>query len=70
MNFEFMWSVNKHTDLLFWEIAIPMMIFIIIIFFWSAFGRMFERIRKRMQRKKIDKVSMDLVSSSACWCDC
>jgi hypothetical protein len=70
MNFEFMWSVNKHTDLLFWEIAIPMMIFIIIIFFWSEFGRMFERLRKRMQRKKIDKVSMDPLSSSAPWCNC
>jgi Mg2+ and Co2+ transporter CorA len=57
MNFEAMWSVNKHTDLLFWEIAIPMMILIVIIFFWSEFGRMFERLRKRMQYKKIDKVS-------------
>lgn len=56
MNFEAMWSVQHNSDLLFWEIAIPMMIVVITIFFWSEFGRMFERLEKRLQRKKIDKV--------------
>ena len=51
-----MWSVQHNSDLLFWEIAIPTMIVIITIFFWSEFGRMFERLRKRLQHKKIDKV--------------
>lgn len=59
MNFEAMWSVQKHSDLLFWEIAIPMMVFVIVIFFWSDFGRLFERLRKRMQHKKIDKLKQE-----------
>ena len=57
MNFESMWSVDKHTDILFWEIALPMMAAIITIFFWADFGRMLHRLKKRMQHKKIDKVS-------------
>ena len=59
MNFESMWSVNKHTDLLFWEIAIPLMIVIIAAFFWTDFCRMANRLKKRIQNKKIDKVSAD-----------
>jgi len=55
MNFEAMWSVQHHSDLLFWEIAIPMMIVIVIIFFWSQFDRAFERLRKRIQIEKIKK---------------
>ena len=59
MNFEAMWSVQNNSDLLFWEIAIPMMTFVVIIFFWSELNRAFERLQKRMQHKKIDKVSRD-----------
>ena len=59
MNFEHMWSVNSHSDLLFWEIALPMMAVTITIFFWRDFGRMAHRLKKRMQHKKIDKVSAD-----------
>jgi Mg2+ and Co2+ transporter CorA len=59
MNFDPMWSVQKNSDLLFWKIAIPMMIAIVTIFFWSEFGRMYERLEKRLQRKKIDKLKQD-----------
>jgi len=59
MNFEAMWSVQQNSDLLFWEIAIPMMVVIVIIFYWPAFGRMFERLRKTMQRKKINKLKQE-----------
>lgn len=54
-----MWSVHGRSDILFWEIAIPMMVVIVTVFFWAEFGRMFERLKKRMQHKKIDKVSTD-----------
>jgi len=64
MNFTSMWSVNEHSDLLFWEIAIPMMVVIVTIFFWAEFGRMFNRLKKRMLHKKIDKVSTGPLSSS------
>jgi len=36
-----------------------MMVVIVTVFFWAEFGRMFERLKKRMQHKKIDKVSTD-----------
>lgn len=65
MNFEAMWSVQKHSDLLFWEIAIPTMIVIVLIFYWPVFGRMLERLRKTMQRKKIEKVMSGLSSLCA-----
>ena len=64
MNFDFMWSVHGRSDILFWEIAIPMMVVIVTVFFWAEFGRMFKRIKKRMQHKKIDKVSTDSLSPS------
>jgi len=56
MNFDFMWSIHGRSDLFFWEIAIPMMTVIITVFFWAEFGRMFRRLKKRMQNKKIDKL--------------
>jgi len=56
MNFESMWSVQSNSDVLFWEIAIPMMIVTITAFFWADFGRMIHRLKKRMQHKKIDKL--------------
>ena len=36
-----------------------MMVVIVTVFFWAEFGRMFRRLEKRMQHKKIDKVSTD-----------
>ncbi|PFH49792.1 hypothetical protein AMATHDRAFT_48399 [Amanita thiersii Skay4041] len=47
MNFEAMWSVNKHSDLLFWEIAIPVMAVVIPIFIWPDLQRMAHYIKKR-----------------------
>jgi hypothetical protein len=69
MNFEFMWSVHGRSDILFWEIALPMMAVIIIIFFWRDLGRMFHRLKKRMLHKKIDKVSTGPHPSSHPQCD-
>ena len=57
MNFNVMPSVQNHSDLFFWEIAIPMMTVIIILFFWTDFGRMANRLKKMIQNRKIDKVS-------------
>lgn len=50
---------------MFWEIALPVMVVIITIFFWREFGRMFNRLKRVMQNKKIDKVSAELLSSSS-----
>jgi len=35
------------------------MIFIVAIFFWSEFGRAFERLRKRIEHRKIDKLKQE-----------
>jgi len=42
-----------------------MMVVIVILFFWREFGRMFKRLKKRMQHKKIEKVSAELFSPSS-----
>ena len=42
----------------FWEIAIPMTIAIILLFFWADFIRMAERVKKMTRDKKIDKENM------------
>ncbi|KAI0701239.1 hypothetical protein C8T65DRAFT_741768 [Cerioporus squamosus] len=55
MNFEFMWSVNKHSDLLFWEIAIPVMLVVVPLFMFSDFKRMGHYIEKRFRRHKINR---------------
>ncbi|KAM5539863.1 hypothetical protein V8D89_006366 [Ganoderma adspersum] len=55
MNFEAMWSVNKHSDLLFWEIGIPVMIVVIPLFLWSDFTRMVHYFEKRLMGHKIKK---------------
>lgn len=56
MNFTPMWSVNANSDLLFWEIAIPVMMVVIPLFLWSDFRRMGRYFEKRFQSRRIKKV--------------
>ncbi|KAI1786797.1 hypothetical protein LXA43DRAFT_1032081 [Ganoderma leucocontextum] len=55
MNFTPMWSVNNNSDLLFWEIAIPLMIVVIPLFLWNDFTRMGHYLEKRLTSRKIKK---------------
>ncbi|KAE9383557.1 hypothetical protein BT96DRAFT_869178 [Gymnopus androsaceus JB14] len=48
MNFSAMWSVDKHSDVLFWEIAIPVMIVVIPMFLMPDLKRMWHYIQKMM----------------------
>ncbi|KAK7032805.1 magnesium-like protein [Favolaschia claudopus] len=55
MNFEQMWSVHGHSDILFWEIAIPVMAVVLPIFIVPDIKRMIHYIQKRVLTKKIVK---------------
>lgn len=53
MNFEAMWSVNLHSDLLFWQIAIPVMLVVIPLFTWPDIKRVLHYMLKRFSEKKV-----------------
>ncbi|CDO77265.1 hypothetical protein BN946_scf184753.g15 [Trametes cinnabarina] len=55
MNFESMWSVQQNSDLLFWEIAIPVMVVVILLFLWNDFKGMVHYLDKRLRRHRIKK---------------
>ncbi|GLB43551.1 putative corA-like Mg2+ transporter protein [Lyophyllum shimeji] len=55
MNFDPMWSVNKNSDLLFWEIALPVMVIIVPLFMWQDIKGAVHYIRKRMMAKQAVK---------------
>ncbi|KAG6820662.1 hypothetical protein H0H93_013513 [Arthromyces matolae] len=48
MNFEAMWSVNLHSDLLFWEIALPVMAVVVPMFMWSDIVELWHYVQKKM----------------------
>ncbi|KAJ3722353.1 magnesium transporter [Lentinula raphanica] len=52
MNFTFMWSVQQNSDVLFWEIAIPVMLVVIPMFLMPDLKRMLHYIQKRMASQK------------------
>ncbi|KAK7040227.1 hypothetical protein VNI00_010033 [Paramarasmius palmivorus] len=56
MNFESMWSVQHNSDLLFWEIAIPVMLVVLPIFLVPDIKRVYRYIQKKMEAKRAVKV--------------
>ncbi|KZT67335.1 hypothetical protein DAEQUDRAFT_767243 [Daedalea quercina L-15889] len=57
MNFTKFWAVydDNHSDLLFWEIAIPIMMVVAPLFLWPDFMRLGQYIQKRFIRRSITK---------------
>jgi Mg2+ and Co2+ transporter CorA len=56
MNFDNMWSVKHgHTDLVFWIIAIPVMLIVIPMFLYQDFERMFHYVAKKWSVKRVVK---------------
>ncbi|PBK76542.1 hypothetical protein ARMSODRAFT_948349 [Armillaria solidipes] len=52
MNFATMWSVQSNSDLLFWEIAIPVMCLVIPLAIWPDIMRMVHYVKKKMLTRK------------------
>ncbi|KAF8328271.1 uncharacterized protein EI90DRAFT_1620505 [Cantharellus anzutake] len=56
MNFENMWSIHHgHTDIVFWIIAIPVMVIVISSFLWHDLERMTRFIRNEADRRHFKK---------------
>ncbi|KAI0370066.1 hypothetical protein BV20DRAFT_1019543 [Pilatotrama ljubarskyi] len=55
MNFARMDSVQLHSDALFWEIAIPVMVVVIVLFMYNDFKGMAHYLSKRMRGHRIKK---------------
>ncbi|KAK7023838.1 cora-like protein [Favolaschia claudopus] len=52
MNFTSMWSVDKHSDVLFWIIALPVMGIIVPMFLYSDIKNMFHYVHKVMAARR------------------
>ena len=58
MNFTRQWSVKSHSDLFFWEVAIPVMLAVIPLFMWGDIQRLAHYMDKRWKRRRIYKVRL------------
>ncbi|KAG1830906.1 hypothetical protein EV424DRAFT_1506156 [Suillus variegatus] len=66
MNFASMWSVNHHSDSLFWKIAIPLMAFVIPLFMWSDIKHAAHYTEKRWAARRSLMVRHCLVCCVLC----
>jgi hypothetical protein len=55
MNFDPFPAVNSHSDILFWEIAVPLMCIVVPFFLWSDIRRVVSYFRKKMLIQKVEK---------------
>ncbi|VDB86233.1 unnamed protein product [Peniophora sp. CBMAI 1063] len=56
MNFQFMWSIGHgHSDILFWEIALPVLAICIPLFLWGDIMRVAHYLKKRWLARRIKK---------------
>ncbi|KLO16017.1 hypothetical protein SCHPADRAFT_823746 [Schizopora paradoxa] len=60
MNFKKFWSINNNSDLFYWEIAIPMVIVVVLVFTCSDLGRLAHFVEKRWDARKVKKVSQSI----------
>lgn len=54
MNFEVMPSVKEHSEAMFWEIAIPVMVVVVTLFLWPDIHRFMHFLKKRAATSQFD----------------
>ncbi|KAJ7485492.1 magnesium transporter [Mycena latifolia] len=54
MNFDRMWSVHGHSDLLFWIIALPVMAVVLLMFVMPDLKRVMRSMQMRIRAKKLN----------------
>jgi len=56
MNFTYMWSIqHDHSDIFFWEIAIPFMVIVISVFLYGDIVRMVHYVKKKILVSKVQQ---------------
>ncbi|KAF9564956.1 magnesium transporter [Agrocybe pediades] len=53
MNFTPMWSVNNNSDLLFWKIALPIMVLVVPLALWGDLKKFWAYMQKKSATKKV-----------------
>ncbi|VDB86235.1 unnamed protein product [Peniophora sp. CBMAI 1063] len=65
MNFTSMWSVQEHSDLLFWKIALPVLIVCLPLFLWQDLMRGVRHLKRLWIARTLRNIAKDLKKPGA-----
>lgn len=64
MNFQPMPAVDNHSDVLFWQIAVPVMAVVLPFALWGDIAKMFRYLSKNKLLARVEKKQMAKVKSA------